>query len=121
MSLPRFYARRKTVFACVCCLCAAILILHNARAQEQNAAPLLLNGGFEEGLEGWKIASPLHIGELSIEQAASGKQSLKIADNDATVGSNVTAARVPVQPGQYILKGQVFPVSGTGLGIYVRF
>src|SRR5688572_8710196 len=115
MNVTRFRAGRRAVFAGVCCLCAAILILHNARAQEQNAAPLLLNGGFEQGLEGWKIAPPLHIGELSTEQAASGKQSLKIADNDATVGSNVMAAHVPVKPGQYVLKGKVFPVSGTGL------
>jgi len=88
---------------------------------QQGAEPLLPDGGFENGAEGWSMPEG-SMGSLSTEQAASGTASLKIVDEDADQGgSNVTAARVPLQPGKaYVLRGKVFPVSGSGLGIYPR-
>ncbi len=83
------------------------------------APPTLANGSFEQQLEGWKLDGPM--ASLSDKQAATGQYSLKITDDDGNVGSDVLAARVPVQAGVYTLKGQVFPVSGSGLGIYLRF
>ena len=81
----------------------------------------ILNGGFEEKLEGWEIPEDEGISTLSAERAASGKYSLKLLDNDSRRGSNVTAARVPISgAGAFELRGKYFPVSGSGLGIYVR-
>ncbi|MEN6546612.1 MAG: hypothetical protein ABFE07_11255, partial [Armatimonadia bacterium] len=80
----------------------------------------LVNGGFEEGSKGWTTPAD-GMGTLSEEQAASGKWSLKIVDEDDKRGSNVTAARVPIRGGGvYDLRGKYFAVSGEGLGMYLR-
>lgn len=86
----------------------------------QETAPLLVNGSFEQGLEAWKVAIGEKLSTLSTEQAASGRQSLKIVDDDPARGSDVAAARIPVQPGPYVVRGEVYPISGIGLGLYVR-
>ena len=79
------------------------------------------NGGFEQGLEGWQIPPDEGMSSLSTEQVASGKYALKILDTDPENGSSATAARIPVQgEGTFEIRGRVFPVSGSGLGIYVR-
>ena len=80
------------------------------------------NGDFENGLANWTIAAAdTGMSSLSAEQAASGKSSLKIVDDNAKVGSDVTAARVPVNgAGVWTLHAKAFPISGDGLGIYVR-
>ncbi|MBI2298802.1 MAG: right-handed parallel beta-helix repeat-containing protein, partial [Armatimonadetes bacterium] len=74
--------------------------------------------GFAAGAAGWKVADTFST--LSAEQAAAGATSLRVADTSTTDGSNVTSARVPVTPGLFELRAKVYPVSGTGLGIYVR-
>lgn len=79
------------------------------------------NGGFEEQLSGWNISESEGMSTLSAEQAASGKYSLKILDNSTKDGSNVTATPVSVNgTGAFELRGKYYPVSGSGLGIYVR-
>jgi hypothetical protein len=78
------------------------------------------NGDFEQGLEGWTIRENVLMTSLSDEQAFSGKYSLKIVDQDEKAGSQSTAARVPFAGAAVVaIRGQYFPVSGTGLGIYV--
>lgn len=58
---------------------------------------------------------------LSTEQAASGKYSLKVVDDSDKLGLSVFATRVAIPgAGNYALQGKAFPVSGNGLGIYVR-
>jgi hypothetical protein len=43
-------------------------------------------------------------------------------DADKNKGSNIHSARMPAQGDrQYELRGQVFPVSGTGLGLYMIY
>ena len=79
------------------------------------------NGGFEQGLEGWQIPDDEGISTISTEKAASGRYSLKIMDESSASGSNVTAKRVSISgSGVFEIRGQYFPVSGSGLGIYVR-
>jgi len=90
-------------------------------AQSQESILPISNGGFEEGLDGWNIPENEGISTLSTEQAASGKYSLKVVDKSSEHGSNVTATRTPIKgTGAFKLRGKYFPVSGSGLGIYVR-
>lgn len=77
------------------------------------------NGGFEQKTTEWGINDQMS--SISTEQAASGKYSLKIVDADSKTGSDVTSARIPVSPGVMVLRGKVFTVSGSRLGIYLRF
>jgi len=91
-----------------------------AVAQTERVLPIP-NGGFEDGLTQWIIPEGEGMATLSTEQAAGGRCSLKIVDNDLRLGSNVRAARVAVSgPAAFELRGQVYPVWGAGLGIYVR-
>lgn len=81
---------------------------------------VLRNGGFERGGWCWDVARD-RMASISDEQAASGQFSLKIVDQDTNRGSNTSSARVAVQGARaYELRGQVFPVSGEGIGLYVR-
>lgn len=83
-------------------------------------AGLLKNGGFEFEQFFWDLSDGMSA--LSTEQAYEGKHSLKISDRTATGGSNVTSGRMVVQGDkEYTLSGQVFHVSGKGLGMYVRY
>lgn len=113
--------------------CAAISFTLSNRGAAQIASPATVaaaanlaaaqtitipDGGFEAA-QNWKIADAMST--FSNEQVASGTTSLKVVDNSETLGSDVTAARVSIaRGGQYKLRGKVFPVSGEGLGIYVR-
>jgi hypothetical protein len=81
---------------------------------------LLRNGGFEGGSRGWRIPSD-GVATISTEKAVSGKCSLKITDRNPSSGSNVTSARIQVSGGGgFELRGQVFKVSGDGIGLYLR-
>ena len=81
---------------------------------------LLRNGGFEDGLKSWKNRND--IASLSDEQAASGKHSLKIVDQNPKDGSNVFAARITVNgKGKYELRGKYYGVSGKGIGLYMNY
>lgn len=84
------------------------------------AGGLVRNGGFELGGWGWSIARDGMSG-ISTERAASGTRSLRIADSWTDAGSSVTSARAPVERGgEFEVRGKVFPVSGDGVGVYVR-
>ncbi|HHX40662.1 MAG TPA: right-handed parallel beta-helix repeat-containing protein [Armatimonadetes bacterium] len=81
----------------------------------------IVNGDFEQGAHGWNIPADEGMSTLSQEQAASGKWSLKVVDDHPKNGSSATASRVPIEGvGVYELHGKALPVSGSGLGIYVR-
>jgi len=82
---------------------------------------LLRNGGFELGDWRWRVPAD-GIGSISTTQAASGKQSLRIVDESKDAGSNVSSGRIAVpEAGRYELRGKVYPVSGDGVGLYVKF
>ena len=93
----------------------------SAEAEEPKVIPIP-NGGFEDGLEGWKVTEYEGVtSALSKEQAASGKHSLKIVDTHEKNGSSVIATRVPINgAGAFEMQGKVYAVSGGGLGVYVR-
>lgn len=87
----------------------------------QAGGSLLPNGDFELSTFGWDLPAN-GLGSLSTEQAASGQASLKISDPDAKLGSNVTSAPMTARPAaDYVLSGKVFHVSGSGIGMYVKF
>lgn len=80
---------------------------------------LLRNGGFEAGDWFWSLSGN-SLGEVTDEQAASGKFSLKITDPGPNTGSNINSGQIPVEGGaKYLLRGKVFHVAGSGIGLYV--
>ncbi len=82
---------------------------------------LLLNGDFELRSFGWRLPEGSQ-GEITDEMAHSGEWSLKIADDSETVGSNVTSGRMQVAgASRFVLRGQVCTVSGSGIGMYMRY
>lgn len=102
-------------------LAAPLVALLATTGLAQSKALPIPNGDFEQGAEGWTIPADEGMSTLSQEQSASGKWSLKVVDDHDKNGSTAIASRVPVQgAGVYELHGKVFPVSGSGLGIYVR-
>ena len=81
----------------------------------------LANPGFEEGLAGWRIEEDPPMSALAVEPVAAGKASLHIRDDDGSRGSAVSAARVSFAGAALLeVRGRLFPVSGQGLGVYVR-
>lgn len=86
---------------------------------EEAAGNLLRNGGFEHGSWGWDLPRD-GLGARSSDQAASGSSSLHIADASEGQGSNITSAPMAVTGGgRYVLSGQVYHVSGSGIGVYI--
>ncbi|MGI5820131.1 MAG: hypothetical protein ACOX9R_18760, partial [Armatimonadota bacterium] len=82
---------------------------------------VLFNGDFERGGSGWSLPANSQ-GEITDEMAAVGERALKIIDDSDTRGSNVTSARITVDgTGSWLLRGQVHHVSGSGIGMYIRF
>ena len=82
---------------------------------------MLRNGGFEEGGYCWDMQRD-QMGKISAEQAATGSNSLRIVDSEKGMGSNIFSAKFPLEPGaKYELRGKAFPVSGEGVGMYVRY
>ena len=80
------------------------------------------NGGFERGDRDWKHGRK-SMCEVTTEQSASGKRSLKLVDTSKSSGSNWLSTRVAMLPGGvYDLRGQIYPVSGPtqSVGVYVR-
>jgi len=81
---------------------------------------LVRNGGFEEGLDGWKLRDN-GMSTLSTEQASSGKASLKVVDAAKNSGSNAVSDLMRVEAdAEYELRGQVLARSGKGVGVYIR-
>ena len=82
---------------------------------------VLFNGDFALGADGWSVHANSQ-GTITDEQAAVGERSLKITDDTDAAGSNVTCARIGVEgAGTWLLRGQARHVSGSGVGMYMRF
>jgi hypothetical protein len=82
---------------------------------------LLKNGGFEFESFYWDIPND-GLAEISTEQASEGTHSLKITDKTASNGTNINSAQLPATGDQtYTLSGSLFTVSGSGIGIYVKY
>ena len=79
------------------------------------------NGSFERGLEGWAVPRDEGMTRVSTEAVRTGSHALKVTDEDGARGSDATSEPVSVGGARVIdLKGFVRPVSGSGLGVYVR-
>ncbi len=102
----------------------AVMMMLVQQVAGQGDDPVVIpvpNGGFEEGLTGWRSNEKEVISSLSQEQAASGAFSLKIVDRSDKDGSEIGTERIPLEgAGLYELRLSYYPVSGSGLGIYVR-
>lgn len=82
---------------------------------------LLKNGDFTYHGFAWNIPNP-GMGGISNEKAFKGEYSLRITDDSAKKGSNISSAEIPIKkPGKYSLRGKYFPVSGKGLGMYIKY
>ena len=87
----------------------------------EQGGPFPCNGGFEDGDWAWSIPKD-GMGRISRQESAGGSASLHIVDGATDRGSDISSALIPVAgPGAFEVRGQVLPVSGEGLGIYVRF
>jgi hypothetical protein len=81
---------------------------------------LVPNGSFEHGAFKWQIGDKMST--ISDEQAHTGSYSLKIVDTEKEAGSNVNSVRIPVDgAGKFELRGWVYPVSGDGVGLYIKY
>lgn len=100
-------------------LSALTLLLSSALVAEPVVLPIP-NGDFSQRLEGWSIRENVPMTSLSDEQAFVGTHSLKVVDEDEGAGSWAYAPRVPFSGvAAMAIRGHYFPVSGSGLGIYV--
>jgi hypothetical protein len=82
---------------------------------------LLFNGDFRLGASGWSLPDG-GISEVTDEMAASGERSLKVSDETDEGGSSATSARFALDgAGPWLLRGKVHHVSGSGIGMYVRY
>lgn len=81
---------------------------------------VLENGNFELKDFAWEVPGG-GMGEISDKQAFTGKYSLKITDQSKEKGSDISSVDIPVKTaGKYVLKGKYYPVSGKGLGMYIK-
>jgi len=82
---------------------------------------LLVNGDFALGTFAWSLPANSQ-GEVSGELAAIGERSLRITDEDDRLGSNVASAPMAADgAGRWLLRGQAHHVSGSGIGMYMRY
>lgn len=114
-STPRF--AWKGVTSIIIALTLFALLIRSVFAHTE-VIGLVPNGDFEAGTTGWNLGTS--IASISAERAISGKYALKISDFDTKSGSDVLMARLPIQKGAYVVRGKIFPVSGKGIGLYVR-
>ena len=90
-------------------------------AKAEKTGNLLKNGDFRHKSFAWEIPVP-GMGGISKERSFEGRYSLKISDNSSCDGSNISSAKISIQnPGEYRLIGKYFPLSGKGLGIYMKY
>lgn len=83
------------------------------------AAPVLPNGGFEEGLAGWVTKDTMS--QVSPEAAHSGKSGLRITDADTQKGSDLMSAKLPVAAGQALTLTFSAKSQGDFSGVYLWF
>lgn len=60
----------------------------------------LSNPGFEEGATSWSIGERVTMSRVVPEAAHTGKQGLRVTDEDPKLGSSAFSSRMPVAPGQ---------------------
>ncbi|WP_309381338.1 carbohydrate binding domain-containing protein [Cerasicoccus frondis] len=81
----------------------------------QASAPY--NGGFEDGLDGWLVGDAMS--EATADAAHSGKQGLRVVDNDKQHGSGLHSGRYAVRAGQEITVSFDAKADANFLGVYI--
>ena len=95
-----------------------LLLLTNACTAKKHIVSIP-NGNFEQGLERWTIHEKDTMTQIT-SAASKGQTALFIKDTDAQQGSSAMSEIIPIKPGLYELKCEVFFLSGRGLGIYLN-
>ncbi|MBN2443441.1 MAG: heparinase II/III family protein [Spirochaetales bacterium] len=81
----------------------------------------LANGGFEYSGLGWSLGNN-NMAFILTDKKATGDTSLKIEDLSETEGSNILSGAVMcLEETRYVLSGIYYPLSGNGIGLYVKF
>jgi hypothetical protein len=99
-------------------LLAAILLPWLVTAQSLDFP----NAGFEQGFEHWTVTeNDKGMSSVSSEIVRSGSYALKVLDEDPVDGSWLMGPIIPCAgSAKLIIKGWHYPVSGAGLGLYLR-
>jgi peptidoglycan/xylan/chitin deacetylase (PgdA/CDA1 family) len=118
-------AMRKTTLALVCAMALIGGWTGLARADaktDANSATTLANLGFEKGLEGWTDKEALAMSRATPEAARSGKQGLRIEDNDPKLGSALLSPQIAITPNaSYGLSFWAKTGVKNGAGVWVRY
>lgn len=108
--------RRPVLLAGILCLWGCLSI-----KAESKQLPLP-NPGFEEGTAGWFFDGDGGMSSVSPEAAASGKFGLRVVDESTEAGSSALSPKIRVTPGTGLrLSFKARLVSGSGIGVYIRF
>ena len=82
----------------------------------------LANPGFEEGLKDWVVGVSDPGSSVLPAAAYTGRQGLRVADQDEAVGSDVESALIPATAGtSYTVHFWSKLVRGDGMAVYLRF
>jgi len=77
---------------------------------------------FEGSIGGWTFRARNPQCSFAVEPRVVGEHSIKVLDPAKDDGSNTISAPIPIDARhRYLVTWQVYPVSGNGLGVYVRF
>jgi hypothetical protein len=95
-----------------------LLLLTNACTVKKHIVSIP-NGNFEQGLERWTIHEKDTMTQITAA-ASKGQAALFIKDTDPQQGSSAMSEIIPIKPGLYEMKCDVFFLSGRGLGIYLN-
>jgi len=95
-----------------------IASLLQAAGPQEDTVLTFPNAGFEKQAEGWSLCP---MSTIVKGKAATGDFSLRTVDTDGGKGgSNARGPKIPIDyTGRFEVSGQVLPISGSGLGIYV--
>lgn len=104
-------------------LLAGILFIPSLGLAAEDTEKLPLpNPGFEEGATGWFFDGDGGMSTVSPEAAASGNFGLRVVDESTEAGSSALSPKIKVTPGTGLrLSFRARLVSGSGIGVYIRF
>ena len=107
------------------CICLSVVIgLQSAFCLAQEPAAFA-NGGFEDGITGWKASAEdaaANLSTVSPEAAHSGKNGLRVKQDENGPGSWIQSTKVPVGEGKnYRVNFWARCVQPSGIGVWVQF
>ncbi|NOZ24263.1 MAG: hypothetical protein GXP25_24570 [Planctomycetes bacterium] len=77
---------------------------------------------FSAAVGGWTFREKNPLCSFSTDQKVTGEHSIKVVDPSKKDGSDTASAKIKIDPKyRYKISWQVYPVSGSGLGVYTQF